>query len=127
MKQFKVIIVCILLGANVKAQSLSDKAGVVDVLEKVNDYWISTSPETDGDRFLSVRWSRATYFAGHTEFYKLYPRKSYLDYAMLWANSNNWRLGQNKRSNKRHADNQCVGQPYMDLYEVNGSDGCIHD
>lgn len=103
------------------SDSIPSKIEVLNTLKKVNQYWMSISPETETDRFESVRWTRGTYFSGHMELYNAYPHQTYLDYALLWGNNNDWEIGQNKNSDPRHADNQCVGQAYIDLFLATGS------
>jgi rhamnogalacturonyl hydrolase YesR len=44
--------------------------------------------------------------------YRATEEPAYLDSTRAWAVQNDWTLG----SRKRHADDQCVGQVYLDLY-----------
>jgi len=62
------------------------------------------------------QWARAAYFTGNLDFYKVYPKQAYFDYTNLWAYNNNWAL--NGGSSTRNADNQCIGQVYIDLYKM---------
>lgn len=103
------------------SETIPTKSEVLNTLKKVNQYWMNISPETQTDRFESVRWTRGTYFSGHMELYNAFPHKTYLDYALIWGNNNVWKIGQSNNSNPRHADNQCVGQAYIDLYLTTGS------
>ena len=46
--------------------------------------------------------------------YEIYPKQKYLDYALFWAEQNNWAPG----SRPRHADDHCCGQTYIDLFNI---------
>lgn len=91
------------------AQSLPEKSQVISVLKKVNDTWIAGNTNPGNNQ-----WARAAYFTGNLDFYKVYPQSRYLDYALLWAGNNGWTL--NGGSSTSNADNQCIGQVYIDLY-----------
>jgi rhamnogalacturonyl hydrolase YesR len=101
--------------APVKA-AFPTKQEVIDVMVTVNDYWINGHPDP-GDN----KWARATYFEGNMAMYKVYPDPKYYDYALSWAVKHNWKLhGRDRRlkssNSVYHADNQCVGQTYLELY-----------
>jgi rhamnogalacturonyl hydrolase YesR len=88
-------------------QELPVKATVVATMQSVNDYWIK-SHVNPGNR----RWARAVYFTGNMALYAVYPRKTYLDYAMFWADKNKWAAG----VFSRNPDGHCCGQTYIDLF-----------
>ena len=44
------------------------------------------------------------------------PQASYVDYAVRWGTSHNW--GVIGGTTNRNADNQCAGQTYIDLYNM---------
>ena len=90
---------------------LPNRAAVVEMLRRVNDHWISAHPDP-GDN----KWARATYFSGNLALQRLVHEERYLDYAERWARKHKW--GLNGGTSTRHADNQCAGQAYLDLYEV---------
>ena len=92
------------------SQQLPSKKDIVSVLKKVNEYWISQHPNPGNNQ-----WARAAYFTGNMDLYKIYPKEQYISYANLWAINNGWEL--NGGVSTRHADNQCVGQTYIDLYK----------
>lgn len=93
------------------SQHLPSKTDIISKMKLVNDYWISQN-STPGNN----QWARAAYFTGLMDFYKIYPKDSYLQYANRWATNNNWSL--NGGSNTRNADNQTCGQIYIDLYNL---------
>ncbi len=93
------------------SQSLPLKDEVVSILKKVNESWMARNPDPGNNQ-----WARAAYFIGNLDFYKIYPKQQYLDYTYSWANKYNWAL--NGGSSTRNADNQCIGQVYIDLYKM---------
>ena len=93
------------------AQQLPTKQEIVSKMRLVNDYWISQNA-TPGNN----QWARAVYFTGNMDFYKAYPKDSYLQYTNLWASNNGWTL--NGGTGTRNADNQTCGQVYIDLYNL---------
>ncbi|HEY6915494.1 MAG TPA: glycoside hydrolase family 88 protein [Paludibacter sp.] len=93
------------------AQQLPTKGEIINKMKLVNDYWISQNAVPGNNQ-----WARAVYFTGNMDFYKIYPKDTYLQYANLWANNNGWAL--NGGSSTRNADNQTCGQVYIDLYNL---------
>ncbi|MDR2814634.1 MAG: glycoside hydrolase family 88 protein [Prevotellaceae bacterium] len=87
------------------------KAEVVNTAVGVNNAWIAknTSPGNN-------LWARSVYNAGNIDFYKVYPEKSYLKYANLWATTNNWAVSGGPSTGD--ADNHTCGQTYIDLYRM---------
>ncbi|MGC3979394.1 MAG: glycoside hydrolase family 88 protein [Paludibacteraceae bacterium] len=93
---------------------LPSKTEVIDQMKSVNNYWISQN-ENPGNN----QWARAAYFVGNMDFYKIYPKDTYLQYAERWCGNNNWSL--NGGNTTRNADNQTCGQVYVDLYHLDAS------
>lgn len=106
-KSISFLLACITLITT--AQSLPTKTEIISSMRKVNEYWMLQNVAPGNNQ-----WARAAYFTGHLDFYKIYPKESYLNYALLWANNNNWSL--NGGTGTRNADNQTCGQVYIDLY-----------
>ncbi len=104
--QFSTFISFSLLG-----QQVFTKQDVISKMKLVNDFWISQNPNPGNNQ-----WARSAYFTGDIDFYKLYPKDSYKQYAELWAKNNNWTL--NGGIYTRVADNQISGQTYIDLYNL---------
>lgn len=96
------------------AQTLPSKANILSRMKLANDYWISANSSPGNNQ-----WARAVYFAGNLEFYKIYPKTSYLDYALNWANLYSW--GLNGGTTTRNADNQTCGQAYIDMYNLDAA------
>jgi rhamnogalacturonyl hydrolase YesR len=100
-----------IIPAAVNAQTLPTKTEIISKMRLVNDYWISQNTVPGNNQ-----WARAVYFTGNIDFYKAYPKDSYLGYANLWANNSGWAL--NGGSTTRNADNQTCGQAYIDMYNL---------
>ncbi len=110
----------ILLIANLlSGQQLPSKAGVLEKMELANGYFMQKWPDPGikitGDRVRpSNIWTRATYYEGLMELYKIQPDQRYLEYAVAWGESHNWGLAW--KNDNRNADDMCCGQTYIDLY-----------
>ncbi|WP_430937350.1 glycoside hydrolase family 88/105 protein [Saccharicrinis sp. 156] len=99
------------------AQELPSKAEVLADLIKVNQYYMNANPETETVSSGASNWLEGSYFNGHMALFDLHPTQEGLDYALQWGINNDWNIG-----NRPHeADNQCVGQVYMDIYYAYGA------
>ena len=98
-------------GAGAVSSKLPGRADVVRTLRKVNDHWIGANKDPGNNQ-----WARATYMGGDLALYRLTEDQRYLDYARGWAEK--WSYALNTGVTTRHADNQCAGQAYLDLYEL---------
>lgn len=105
---------------DVTPPTLPSRAAVVSVLRRVNDHWIGAHPHPG-----KSDWARATYFSGDMALHRLLGEPRYLDYARRWAEAHDYRLM--PYHPQRDADNQCAGQVYLDLYELEPDPGRIAD
>lgn len=96
-----------------------EKSAIVAVLERVNrqfaDKWPSPAASLPGSRPSNI-WTRAVYFEGLLGLYSASPRAELKSYALSWATFHDWSL----RASETNADNQCAGQTYFDLFELDG-------
>ncbi|GAA2645187.1 glycoside hydrolase family 88 protein [Streptomyces lunalinharesii] len=83
----------------------------VAVLRRVADHWIGAHRDP-GDN----QWARATFFCGLTALHRLTREPRYLAYARAWAEHHHY--GLHGGPTTRHADDQCAGQVYLDLYAL---------
>ncbi|MDP4271746.1 MAG: glycoside hydrolase family 88 protein, partial [Bacteroidota bacterium] len=111
MKRLYSFIGALLLSASLLAQTLPSKQEIISSMKSVNNYWIEQNTDPGNNQ-----WARAVYFTGNMDFYKIYPKDTYLNYSTLWANNNSWAL--NGGTSTRSADNQICGQTYIDLYNL---------
>ncbi|MFD7014759.1 glycoside hydrolase family 88 protein [Streptomyces sp. NPDC059928] len=84
---------------------------IVAVLRRVADHWIGAHADS-GDN----GWARATFFSGLMALHRITGEARYLAHARGWAESHSYGLIGGVTT--RHADNQCAGQAYLDLYAV---------
>ena len=61
-------------------------------------------------------WTRSVYYEGLMALYAIDPRVAYYNYALAWGADHHWtpRNGQGDRN----ADDQCCGQTFLDLYQI---------
>ena len=88
---------------------LPTRSQVISVAHRVNKHWIANHLDPGNSE-----WTRAAYFVGNLELYKASQKKKYLDYALAWANSNNWAVYRGISTS--NADDHAAGQVYLDLY-----------
>ncbi len=87
-----------------------------------NDYFMKKWPDpgkpivTNKTRPSNI-WTRATYYEGLMVLYEIDPRPHLYDYAVAWGKAHNWKPAYGDPLT-RHADNQCCGQTYIDLYNI---------
>jgi unsaturated rhamnogalacturonyl hydrolase len=99
-------------------------ADVLEVLDRVNTQFAAKWPDPGapivvGSSRPSNIWTRAVYYEGLLGLYGASPKPAYLDYALSWGNAHAWQL-RNNDSTTTNADNQCAGQAYIDLYNLDG-------
>lgn len=104
-----------------KAQQLPDRTETLNTLIKVNDYFMKkhadyTAPSYRGKLRPSHIWTRGVYYEGLMALHTIFPRDDYYDYAYNWGDFHKWKLCYGTTS--RHADSQCSGQTYVDLYNI---------
>ena len=97
---------------------------VLEVAQRVNNYFMSLWPDPTKDTFVGNRkrpsslWTRGVYYEGLMALYGIDAQPSYLNYVDEWANYHKWtpRYG----TNTTHADDQCCMQTYLDRYTMMG-------
>lgn len=103
------------------------KQEVISIIDKVNNRWQTTHPEP-GNAF----WHVSAYHTGNIEAYKVTQNKKYFDYALAWAERNQWMGAKsNDKSEWKYnygetdqhvlfGDWQICFQTYIDLYNLTG-------
>jgi unsaturated rhamnogalacturonyl hydrolase len=112
------------------AQKLPEKKGLLQVMAKMNNYFMQKWPDPGKDIMTnrlrpSNIWTRAVYYEGVIDYYKVSKDKAALDYAVLWGEKHKWGLRDGPGT--RNADNQCCGQTYLDLYLMDPKPERLHD
>jgi len=78
--------ILILVCLNVFAQKKPSKPELINIIEKVNNYWQSTHPNP-GNPF----WDNAAYHTGNMEAYFVTGNEKYRQYSEAWATQNQWK------------------------------------
>ena len=125
MKNNLVLLFFLALTVSVSAQSLPDRKETLEVMKKVNGYFMKkyadyTIPSFYGRVRPSNIWTRGVYYEGLMALYSIYPREDYYKYAYDWADFHKW--GMRNGNTTRNADDHCCGQTYIDLYNICPSD-----
>lgn len=124
MMKKKIVIALTLFGMGMQisvAQKNPSKKQVLKSLVLTNAYFMNKWPDagksiiTNKERPSNI-WTRAVYYEGLMSLYQIKPDKAYYDYAVQWGEKHNW--GLRDGISTRNADNQCCGQTYLDLYNI---------
>jgi unsaturated rhamnogalacturonyl hydrolase len=114
----------LLVCANVfllNAQQLPLKGETLKKMILANDYFMGKWPDvgktiiTERERPSNI-WTRSVYYEGLLALHQIYPKKEYYDYAVAWGDFHNW--GMRNGNTTRDANDQCCGQTYIDLYNI---------
>jgi len=101
------------------------KKEVLKYANKVNYYFMKKYPDVGAFSFVggkkrdSKMWTRGIYYEGLMAMYAQNPNPKWLKFATDWAEFHEWKAGVGNAS--RHADFQCCGQTYLDLYMMDTS------
>lgn len=112
---------CLVLPAYAQREN-AHRRNVLKAMSVANSYFMKKWPDvgkriiTNRDRASNI-WTRAVYYEGLMALYRLDPREEYYDYAVGWGEFHNWDL-RDGDTFTRNADNQCAGQTYIDLYQI---------
>lgn len=104
----------------VQAQMIPSRKEVLSALTLANNYYFQKWPdpgkviEAKGRTWNGNIWTRAVYFEGLMALYQIDKKPAYYKYMVDWAEKHEWNLYRGHTT--RHADNQCCGQTYIDLY-----------
>lgn len=104
-----------------QAQRLPKKKAVLRTMTRANDYFMQKWPDT-GKEIVTNKtrpshiWTRGVYYEGLMALYQTDKQKRYYDYAVDWGEKHQW--GIRGGAANRNADDQCAGQTYLDLYQI---------
>lgn len=116
---------CLWIGAGVpvlRAQPAMEQSEILEKMRIANAYFMKKWPDvgktiiTNKERASNI-WTRAVYYEGLMALYSIDPQQEYYDYARRWAEFHKWNL-RDGDTYTRNADNQCAGQTYIDLYQI---------
>ena len=111
--------VLLLIAVGGRAQEISS-ADVMATAEKVAGYFLSHYPDVGADSYVGGKkrnsriWTRGVFYEGLLNMYRENPRDEWLKYALDWGEFHQWYSCTDSQA--RHADFQCCGQSYLQLY-----------
>lgn len=129
-RSFLVLAGSVAMSAAVYAQKAPVKKEVLSAMQLTNQYFMNKWPDagkpivTDKERPSNI-WTRAVYYEGLMALYAIDKQQKYYDYAVDWGVKHNWGLRGGPET--RNADNQCCGQTYIDLYNIDKKEERIKD
>lgn len=120
--------VLLLMVITAGAQKLPKKKETLDAMRLTNAYFMNKWPDAGKTIFTNIErpsniWTRAVYYEGLMELYKVDADAKYKDYALQWGEFHKWNLRGGIKT--RNADNQCCGQIYIDLYLMDKKEAYI--
>ena len=110
-----------LAASSATAQQLPKKKEILKKMTLANAYFMKTWPDP-GKEIVTNKarpshiWTRGVYYEGLMALYSLDKQKAYYDYAVDWGQQHQWGLRNGPTG--RNADDQCAGQTYLDLYQI---------
>lgn len=115
-------------GCSYQSAELPPKSATLDAMRTANQYFMEKWPDTGAPivgrkTWPSNIWTRAVYYEGLMALYAIDPQEAYYDYAVAWGDAHDWNFRDGIST--RNADNQCAGQTYIDLYEIDPIPGRI--
>lgn len=101
------------------AEPFSSSA-IMATIEKVANYFMTSNPDVGANSYVGGKernsriWTRGVFYEGLLNAYREAPHEDWLKYAVDWGNYHQWISCADNA--KRHADFQCCGQAYLQLY-----------
>lgn len=113
-----------------KKQTVAKKEDVLNVMRLTNSYFMNKWPDPYKPIFTNIQrpsniWTRAVYYEGLMELYKLDKNPKYYDYAVEWGEKHKWGLRNGIKT--RNGDDQACGQTYIDLFYIDKKPERIKD
>ena len=123
MKKIIIPVLSLFIFQFVEAQKLPKPKAVLKTMRLTNQYFMNKWPDAGKPIFTNIErpsniWTRAVYYEGLMNLYKIDKKKVYYDYMLQWGEKHKWGLRGGIRT--RNADNQCCGQTYIDMYLLDG-------
>lgn len=123
MKKTHFSILLLLVAMVLQAQNLPTKQQVLDQMKLANNYFLAKWPDpttnivTNKSRPSNL-WTRGTYYEGLMQLYYLTQDAALLKYAVDWGTYHKWQPTYVGTVATRIADNQCCGQTFCELYQL---------
>jgi rhamnogalacturonyl hydrolase YesR len=121
----KLLLLSLLWGMlfSLQSQSLPSKQVVMEKMKLANSYFMDKWPDptktivTNKTRPSNL-WTRGTYYEGLMQLYYLTQDAALYKYALDWGTFHKWQPTYTGFTPTRIADNQCCGQTYLELYQI---------
>ncbi|HEY9044642.1 MAG TPA: glycoside hydrolase family 88 protein [Ohtaekwangia sp.] len=104
-----------------KKPDLYSKTFIVNQMRHVCD-WQLSNPVTINEKNEND-WARAAFYTGVMATYQTTQDQKYLDAAIKWSESFDWKLARRLR----HADDHAKGQTYLEIYAIKKDPKMIED
>jgi rhamnogalacturonyl hydrolase YesR len=104
-----------------RAQKATSPEIILEKMQLANKYFMEKWPDvgktivTNRERPSNI-WTRAVYYEGLMQLYSIDPDQKYYQYAVDWGEFHKW--GFRSGNYTRNADDQCAGQTYIELYQI---------
>lgn len=98
---------------------------IMATAEKVAGYFIRTNPDVGAESYVGGKtrnsriWTRGVFYEGLLNMEREQHHDEWLKYSVDWGNFHDWYSCTD--SQKRHADFQCCGQAYLQMYMMDPS------
>jgi unsaturated rhamnogalacturonyl hydrolase len=116
-----VSLVVLFIDSHIISAQIVSSAKTMESMVTANRYFMNLWPDvgkvivTERPRPSNI-WTRAVYYEGLMELYKLKPDTAYMNYMLKWGTFHKWGLRDGTKT--RNGDNQACGQTYIDLYMI---------
>lgn len=120
----KLLMLCLLIFSETKAvAALPDQETILGKMILANTYFMNKWPDPTANIVTnktrpSNLWTRGVYYEGLMQLYYLTKNTSYYNYAVQWGTFHKWQPTYTGFTPTRIADNQCCGQTYLELYQL---------
>ncbi|MCV9388918.1 glycoside hydrolase family 88/105 protein [Reichenbachiella ulvae] len=116
-----IVAILTLKGCQSPSNTLPTADKTLEIMQLTNQYFMDKWPDTGAPivgrkTWPSHIWTRGVYYEGLMALYSVDPKDKYYDYAVSWSEAHDWSFRYGITT--RNADNQCAGQTYLDLYEI---------
>ncbi len=119
LKQILISAGLLLAGTETFAATFSSDS-VMQTAEKVAAYFMHSTPDVGADSYVGGKkrnsriWTRGIFYEGLLNMYREKQNAEWLKYSLDWGEFHEWYSCTD--SQKRHADFQCCGQSYIEMY-----------
>ena len=115
MKRYAIVFLCLCtacssIGLLNGVENIYSKKYITGIMKKVCDWQIANPKVMNNTN--PNGWVRSAFYTGVMETYYTTNDEKYLNQALNWAEESGWKTGKRLR----HADDQCCGQTYVELY-----------